>query len=93
MECPKCKKKMIKYGTAKRQIKGPNKTTILIKVQRYRCCNCNMTIRELPSGVVPFKQYSKDIIDGVKDGSITSDILEFEDYPCEMTMKRWKNDT
>ena len=30
------------------------------------------------------------IIDGVIEGLITCDTVGFEDYPCELTMIRWK---
>ena len=40
----------------------------------------------------PYKQYDSEIIDGVIEGLIDSDTLGFEDYPCEMTMKRWREE-
>lgn len=36
------------------------------------------------------KQYEADIIIGVLEGLITCGTLGFEDYPCEMTMIRWR---
>lgn len=47
--------------------------------------------RFLPECVHPYKQYDAEIIDGVIEGLIDSDTLGFEDYPCEMTMKRWRS--
>ena len=34
----------------------------------------------------------KEIVDGVKEGLIDSDTLGFEDYPCELTMKHWREE-
>lgn len=93
MKCPKCNGEMIKYGTVRRYVKGPGGIKQLVIIQRYHCKKCNLTMRDLPDGMVAFKHYTKQIISGVKDGSITGDTLEYEDYPCEMTMKRWKNET
>jgi hypothetical protein len=44
----------------------------------------------LPDFIFPYKQYEADIIIGVIEGLITCDTLGFEDYPCEMTMIRWR---
>ena len=46
----------------------------------------------MPKNILPFKHYEKDIIEGVTEGWITSDTLGYEDYPCEMTMKRWREE-
>lgn len=40
----------------------------------------------------PYKQYEAEIIDGVREGLIDSSTLGFEDYPSEMTMKRWRKE-
>lgn len=37
----------------------------------------------------PYKQYEAELISGVLEGLITVETLDFEDYPCESTMKRW----
>ena len=62
------------------------------KIVRFRCDCCAVTLRELPDWLLPFKHYDKNIIDGVKDGLITPETLGFEDYPCDMTMKRWTHE-
>ena len=36
------------------------------------------------------KQYEKHIIDGFIFGSLTSEMLEYEDYPCPSTVRNWK---
>lgn len=59
------------------------------KIVRFRCDCCAVTLRELPDWLLPYKHYDKYIILGVVEGLITSETLGFEDYPCEITMKRW----
>lgn len=52
---------------------------------------CGVLHRELTEEILPHKHYEADIIFGVIEGLITPETLGFEDYPCEMTMLRWKN--
>ncbi len=59
-------------------------------ISRYHCEPCNHTFRVLPDSLAPFKHYNVDIIMKAVDGKITSDDLEYENYPCEKTMRRWK---
>ena len=47
--------------------------------------------RELPDYISPYKQYEAEVIRGVLEGFITCETYGYEDYPCEMTMARWKN--
>ena len=44
----------------------------------------------LPDFMVPYKHYDSETISGVIDETVTSDDLDSENYPCEMTMQRWK---
>ena len=62
-----------------------------IYIQRKRCQRCGAIHRELPECVFPYKQYDAEIIRGVVDGHITTDTIGYEDYPCEITMIRWKS--
>ena len=41
--------------------------------------------------ISPYKQYEAEVIRGVLEGFITCETYGYEDYPCEMTMARWKN--
>lgn len=59
------------------------------KIVRFRCDCCAVTLRELPDWLLPFKHYDKNIIVGVVEGLINSNTIGFEDFPCEITMKRW----
>ncbi|MEQ2698093.1 DUF6431 domain-containing protein, partial [Hungatella hathewayi] len=47
--------------------------------------------RELPDYIFPYKQYEAEVIRGVLEGFITCETYGYEDYPCEMTMVRWRN--
>lgn len=69
-----------------------NGETSYVHVPRYQCCRCNKIHRQLPESLLPYKQYEKEVVKGVIEGIITSETLGYEDYPCEMTMIRWKKE-
>lgn len=54
-----------------------------------KCKSCGAIHRKLPEGLYPYKHYDAEIINGVVNHVITPETLGYEDYPCEMTMKRW----
>ena len=89
--CPKCGGLLKYYDNVNRLVRlkyGKRKKVI---IRRLRCCQCRAIHRELPEFIFPYKQYEADIIIGVLEGLITCETLGFEDYPCEMTMKRWRS--
>lgn len=88
--CPKCNGKLIYYDTVNRIVRMKNGVVKYIKIRRFRCKSCHSIHRELPNFIFPYKQYEADVINGVVDGYITPETLGYEDYPCEMTMNRWK---
>lgn len=87
--CPKCGGTLKYYDNVKRMIrtKGGNKSWT--RVKRYKCEVCDAVHRLLPDFIFPYKHYEAEIIQGVVNGTITIETLGFEDYPCEMTIKRW----
>lgn len=88
--CPKCGGQLKYYDHVKRIVRmkyGKKDETIL---RRFRCQKCGAMHREIPEFIFPFKQYEAEIIIGVFEGLITCETLGFEDYPCEMTMLRWR---
>lgn len=88
--CPKCGGELKYYDTVKRYIRTKGGKKKLIYIPRFRCIKCGSYHRKLPDGVAPYKHYESDVIEGVTEGLITPWTYGFEDYPCEMTMKRWK---
>ncbi len=60
-------------------------------IERRSCAACCCLHRILPDFLAPHKHYDIDIITGILNGEITSDLLAFEDYPCERTMERWND--
>ena len=68
-------------------MKGGNKCWLNVK--RFRCKMCHKIYRKLPDFIFPYKHYDARIITAVLAGKITYETIDFEDYPCEMTMKRW----
>lgn len=90
IRCDICGGAVWKFGRVKRIVKGEGGEKCIIFVQRYRCKECKRVWRCLPEGITRFKQYRTDIIDGVRLGEIDESMLEYEDYPCEITMRRWR---
>jgi uncharacterized Zn finger protein len=88
--CPNCGGELKYYDTVKRIIKGRRGKISWIRVRRFVCANCGKSHRELPNCLTPYKHYEIDIIRGVVNGTITFFDLDYEDYPCEATMVRWK---
>lgn len=88
--CPKCGGALTHYDTVGRIVRTKARMTEQIKLRRSRCAKCRALHRVLPETVLPYKQYEAEIIHGVLEGLITCETLGFEDYPCEMTMDRWR---
>ena len=55
---------------------------------RYRCDHCNRLHIGLPEFLAEYKHYDNRTMETVIDENVGED-LSYEDYPCEMTMKRW----
>lgn len=89
--CPNCRGKLKHYDTVNRIIRTRGRVTENVTIRRLRCTNCGILHREIPDYIYPYKQYEAEIIDGVLEGFITPETFGFEDYPCEMTMTRWKS--
>ena len=76
--CPKCGGQLKYYDHVQRLVRTKFGNKKWVAIRRLRCCKCHAVHRELPDFIFPYKQYELDIIIGV------------EDYPCEMTMIRWR---
>ena len=61
------------------------------KVERRYCPECRIVRRRLTNDLYPYIHYSGYIVDDVLSGRVTPDTIGYEDYPCEMTMMRWKS--
>jgi rubredoxin len=90
LTCPECGGDLKYYDKVKRIIRTKNGMSKYIEIRRLKCTKCGMIHRELSEDIFPYKQYEAEIIRGVLEDLITSDTLGFEDYPCEMTMIRWR---
>ena len=88
-KCPICGGDLKHYDRVERVVRTKGGLIKKKKIRRVRCIMCRKLHRELPDFLIPYKQYEAEIIKGVIDGYITTETLGFEDYPCEMTMKRW----
>ncbi len=89
--CPDCGGDLIYYDDVFRIVRTKGRRTERVKIRRLQCNSCGHIHRELPEFIFPYKQYEAEIIVGVLEGLITFDTLGFENYPCEVTMARWKD--
>ena len=87
--CPTCGGKLKPYDKVLRVVRTKGRKTKRVSIRRLRCTECGGLHREIPQYICPYKQYEKDVIQGVLEGLITSETLGYEDYPSEMTMRRW----
>lgn len=88
--CPICGGNLKYYDTVRRIVRTKARLTRKTYIRRFACQMCGHIHRELPNYIFPYKHYDAEVIVGVVEGLITSSTLGFEDYPCEMTMKRWR---
>lgn len=87
--CPRCGGDLKYYDRVQRIVRTGGRKTWKIPMRRLRCTKCGALHRELPKLIFPYKQYEAKVIIGVLEGWITCETEECEDYPCEMTMRRW----
>ena len=88
-KCLSCGGTTKHYDRVKRIVRTKGGIKEIIRIPRVRCTVCNKIRRILPEHILQHKHYEFDIIQGVRDGLITSATLGYEDYPCEITMRRW----
>lgn len=89
--CPKCGGYLKYYDKVRRIVRTKGGNVYWIKVDRFSCINCGSIHRKLPNYLLPYKHYKADIIKGFLSGELTSFDLDYEDYPCETTIKQWNN--
>lgn len=88
--CPRCGGQLKYYDSVTRTVRTKYGLKNEVNIKRFRCIKCSSMHRQLPDFIFPYKQYEADIIVGVVEGLITCETLGYEDYPCEMTMARWR---
>ena len=87
-KCFECGEPMKHRDFVKRIQKLGYEEKIWISVERFYCPRCRKYRRKLPESAVRYKQYAKYVIDDVLEDS---EDAAYEDYPCDMTKKRWKS--
>lgn len=87
--CESCGSDLKYYDKVSRMVRTKNRKASIITIKRFKCPVCNCIHRNLPNNIFPYKQYDARIITGVIEGKITSDMIDYEDYPCEMTMTKF----
>lgn len=88
--CPLCGGDLQPRGDVKRIVRLENGEKTFIKISRFSCKQCKHWHRVIPKDIIPYKHYPKRIIDGFNEDVYSNNDLEFEDYPSELTIKRWR---
>lgn len=88
--CPNCGGRLLKRGAVKRLIRTDYGVKKFIKIKRYSCKNCGKWHRQFPDYIVPYKQYTRPIIEGFVNDILSVEDFRFEDFPSECTIFRWK---
>lgn len=89
--CSYCDGELIYRGSVPRLTKSKAGSKNWIELDTYKCTRCGSVHRLLPDFLMPYKHYTRDVIDGVLNGYISEETLGYEDYPTELTMKRWRS--
>lgn len=90
LKCSDCGGRLKYYDKVSRIVRTKGRQTKWVKIPRYYCQSCEKIHRHLPDYIYPYKQYESEVITGVVEGYITCETIGYEDYPCEMTMIRWR---
>lgn len=89
--CNDCGGELRYYDTVSRILRTERGERHWIKVQRKYCVSCGRIRRRLPDYIIPYRHYRSDIILGFISDKLTSFNLDYEDYPCETTIKEWRS--
>ena len=87
--CSGCGGTLKYYDKVRRIVRTKGGDKHNVEVKRFRCSDCHTIHRDLPDYIFPYKHYDAEIINGVLEGFIDSSTIGYEDYPCDMTMRRW----
>lgn len=83
--CPQCGNVMKVRDSKRRKVKDENGTEYIFSLRRFQCGNCQKLHLEMPDCIVPYKQYSKKVIDDVLNGRCNYYIVDTS------TVWHWKN--
>lgn len=91
--CPDCGGRLKYHDQVRRIVRAEFGNSYWIYISRMVCTRCGKKHRELPDILLPYKHYKTQIVEGFVRGTLTSEDLEYEDYPCETTIKMWRSST
>lgn len=91
--CPDCGGILRYHDRVKRIVRTSFGRSYWIYISRKICTECGKKHRELPDTLLPYKHYEITIIEGFISGKLSSEDLEYEDYPCETTIRSWRSPT
>lgn len=97
--CPACDSTVvIRWGTYERNViywkDDIQMESQVLTVQRIRCKSCNRTHALLPIGIIPYKQFSSEVVTTVLKETNTNTIERISDlyYISENLIRKWISD-
>lgn len=87
--CPNCGGYLKYYDEVGRVVRSKGGKKYQITIRRLLCQRCGCVHRELPTTLLPYKHYEAGVIGDFLSGAVSSYDIEYEDYPCESTVKNW----
>lgn len=91
-QCPQCGGRLKYHDSIPRIVKSSGGRKRWDQIRRFVCVQCGSVHREIPDYLLPFKHYESEVIHGFISGQISFFDLEYEDYPCENTIRNWLNE-
>lgn len=88
--CPRCGHKAFYYDSVQRKVKTKHHRSYWIDISRHHCLACGHYYRILPSFLVPFKLYEREIIRGFVSGELDNSNLDYNGYPDDDTIVLWR---
>lgn len=99
LECPHCHSHdLIRWGNYERNViffsnDGIKIETMILKIQRVRCKSCKKTHALLPLGIIPYKQFTDEVISRILIELTSNNLTDIlNKYQIEYSIiKKWIN--
>lgn len=90
LRCPDCGGSVVYRDYVRRKVRSMYELNEWIMLPRVKCGGCGKLHRVVPGFLLPYKQYEKSVIEGVRDGELNEYSPGLENLP-EITFKRWNS--
>lgn len=90
LRCPDCGGPVVYRDYVRRKVRSMYELSECILLPRVKCADCGKLHRVVPGFLLPYKQYEKSVIEGVRDGELNEYSPGLENLPG-ITFKRWNS--